>query len=183
MTRPHRTSSLSFFKLLLRIPSFLTTLFKQNEISQTTDMLIWSEFSVLQPEMAEFGLKRLEYHVMYLATVRRNGYPRVHPFTPFVASGHLFAFMEPASPKGCDLQRNGLFAMHSLVTDMNGANGEFTLVGRAHLVTDPAVGSLAVQGCPYNPKDRYICFEFKLEECMINTYVDGVPNAKHWKEK
>ncbi|HXZ91005.1 MAG TPA: pyridoxamine 5'-phosphate oxidase, partial [Candidatus Dormibacteraeota bacterium] len=63
-------------------------------------MLTWAEFAAIRPEMAEFGLKRVEYHVMYLATVRKNGYPRVHPFTPFVASGRLFAFMEPTSPKG-----------------------------------------------------------------------------------
>jgi hypothetical protein len=133
--------------------------------------------------MAEFGLKRLEYRVMYLATIRKSGYPRVHPFTPFVASGHLFAFMEPTSPKGLDLRRNGLYAMHSLVTDMNGSNGEFTITGRAHLVTDPATRILAVKECPYDPMERYVCFEFELEECMINTYVDGTPNISHWSEK
>jgi hypothetical protein len=132
--------------------------------------------------MAEFGFKRLEHHVMYLATVRKNGYPRVHPFTPFVSSGHFFAFMEPTSPKGVDLQRNGLYAIHSLVADMNGSNGEFVMTGHAYLVTDAATRGLAVKGCPYTPKDRCICFEFKLEECITNTYVDGIPNANHWKE-
>ena len=126
-------------------------------------------------------MKRLEYRVMYLATVRKNGYPRVHPFTPFVTSGHLFAFMEPASPKGLDLQRNGLYAIHSLVIDMNGSNGEFTITGRAHLVTDQGARDLAVKGCPYRPKERYVCYEFKLEECMTNTYANGVPNTKHWR--
>lgn len=128
-------------------------------------------------------MKRLEYGVMYLATVRKNGYPRVHPFTPFVASGHLFAFMEPTSPKALDLQRNRLYAIHSLVTDLNGTNGEFAVTGRAFLVTDSAARELAVKGCPYSPKDRYICFEFKLEECLTNTYTNDVPNPKHWKEK
>lgn len=146
-------------------------------------LLTWAEFAAVEPEMAEFGLKRLEYRVMYLATVRKNGCPRVHPFTPFVASSHLFAFMEPTSPKALDLQRNGLYAMHSLVTDMDGSNGEFTISGRAQLVTTPATRELAVKGCPYIPKERYICFEFKLEECMTNIYADGVPNTKHWKEK
>ena len=145
-------------------------------------LLAWNEFAAVQPEMAEFGLKRLEHRVMYLATVRKNGYPRVHPFTPFVSSGRLFAFMEPTSPKGRDLQRNGLYMMHSLVTDMNGSNGEFSITGRARLVTDSATRDFAVKGCPYTPNDRYICFEFKLEECMTNTYVDGVPNTRRWKE-
>jgi hypothetical protein len=145
-------------------------------------LLTWEEFAAVQPEMAEFGLKRLEYRAMYLATVRKNGYPRVHPFTPFVSSGRLFAFMEPTSLKGRDLQRNGLYMMHSLVTDMNGSNGEFSITGRARLVTDSVSRELAVKGCPYTPNDRYICFEFKLEECMTNTYLDGVPHTRHWRE-
>ncbi len=91
--------------------------------------------------------------------------------------------MERTSPKGLDLKRNGLYAIHSLVTDMNGTNGEFTMVGRAQLVTDPAVRDMAVKGCPYTPNDRYICFEFKLEACMTNTYLGGVPNVRRWQEK
>jgi len=145
--------------------------------------LSWREFAEIEPEMARFGSKRLKYGVMYLATIRRNGYPRVHPFTPYVASGRFFAFMEPTSPKGLDLQRNGLYAIHSLVTDMNGSNGEFTMSGRAELVTDPTTRNLAAKGCPYTPKDRYACYEFKLEECLINTYVDGVPKIRRWWDK
>ena len=146
-------------------------------------MLSWFEFAKIEPDMAKFGSKRVEYGVMYLATIRKNGYPRVHPFTPFVASGRFLAFMEPTSPKGLDLQRNGLYAIHSLVTDMNGSNGEFTMSGRAGLVTDPTTRNLAVKGCPYTPKDRYVCYEFKLEECLINTYVDGVPKIRRWRDK
>ena len=145
-------------------------------------LLTWGEFAVLQPELAEFGLKRLKLNVKYLATVRKNGYPRIHPFTPFVASGHLFAFMEPTSPKGFDLQRNGLFAIHSLVTDVEGSDGEFAATGRGELVTGSTAREMAKRGCPYSPRERYVCFEFKLEECMTNSYVDGLPNVKHWKE-
>ncbi|HZW54948.1 MAG TPA: hypothetical protein VFF30_01520 [Nitrososphaerales archaeon] len=62
-------------------------------------MLSWAEFALVTPEMASFGEKRfVEHKVMYLATIRPDGYPRVHPFTPFIGSGRLFAFMEPTSP-------------------------------------------------------------------------------------
>ena len=50
-------------------------------------------------------------------------------------------------------------------------------------MTDPAIRDWAVRECPYTPKDRYIYFEFKPNECMTNTYVDGVPNTRHWKEE
>ena len=58
---------------------------------------------------------------------------------------------------------------------MNGTNGEFAINGRATQLTDPAMRDLAVKGCPYSPNDRYMCFEFKLEECMTNAYAEEFP--------
>ncbi|MGH2405330.1 MAG: pyridoxamine 5'-phosphate oxidase family protein, partial [bacterium] len=49
----------------------------------------------------------------YLATLRGDGAPRVHPVTPIVGEGRLFLFMEPTSPKGHDLRRDGRYALHS----------------------------------------------------------------------
>jgi hypothetical protein len=120
--------------------------------------------------------------VMYIGTLRKDGYPRVHPFTPFVSSGRLFAFMYPTSPKGHDLKRDGRYVIHSLVKDWNGADGEFTITGRARLIEDEKTRGIAVQGCPYTPKGKYICFEFMVEECLTNNYVDGKPQFARWKE-
>ena len=144
-------------------------------------MTTWEEFEESAPEMANFGSQRMSEKVMYIATVRKNGYPRVHPFTPFVSTGHLFAFMEPTSPKAHDLQRDGKYSIHSLVKDWNGSDGEFAITGRAVLVDDPNVRALAASGCPYTPQDRYICFEFFVEECLTNHYVGGKPQSKRWK--
>lgn len=131
--------------------------------------------------MARFGEERLAQRLMYLGTIRKTGYPRVHPFTPFVSSGHLFAFMEPTSPKGHDLRRDGRYSVHSLVKDQEGSDGEFAIAGRARLVTDPETLGAALRGCPYTPKERYICFEFLIQECFTNHYVDGVPHYSRWK--
>jgi hypothetical protein len=145
-------------------------------------LLTWKEFEETAPEMARFGARRMSERVMYIGTVRRDGYPRVHPFTPFVSSGHLFAFMEPTSPKAHDLQRDGRYAIHSLVKDWNGTDGEFSISGRARLVEDQETRAVAARGCPYTPADRYVCFEFSVEECLTNHYVDGKPQFARWKE-
>ncbi len=145
-------------------------------------MLAWEEFEKSAPEMARFGAQRMSERVMYIGTVRKDGYPRVHPFTPFVSSGHLFAFMEPTSPKGHDLQRDGRYVIHSLVKDMNGSDGEFSITGKARLVEDAATRDIAVKGCPYTPKDRYVCFEFFVEGSFMTHYVGGVPQVARWKE-
>ena len=133
--------------------------------------------------MASFGERRFQYTVMYLATIKPGGYPRIHPFTPFIGSGRLFAFMEPTSPKAKDLQRNGRYAMHSLVTDGNGTNGEFQISGNAFLLSDSASRETAIGSCPYKPSERYILFEFKIESCLTNYYTDGNPNARRWREQ
>ena len=145
-------------------------------------MLTWEQFESEAPEMASFGARRMSERVMYIGTVRKNGYPRVHPFTPFVSSGHLFAYMEPTSPKAHDLERDGKYTIHSLVKDWNGSDGEFAITGRAVRVQDDKVRALAASGCPYTPADRYVCFEFYVEECMTNRYVGGKPQPTRWKE-
>jgi len=132
--------------------------------------------------MARFGVQRMSERVMYIGTVRKDGYPRVHPITPFVSSGHLFAFMEPTSPKGHDLRRDGRFVIHSLVKDMHGTDGEFSITGRATFLNDHRVRAVAVKGCPYTPAERYVCFEFFIEECFTQDYANGSPNPQRWKE-
>jgi Pyridoxamine 5'-phosphate oxidase len=120
--------------------------------------------------------------VMYIGTLRKDGYPRVHPFTPFVSAGRLFAFMYATSPKGHDLKRDGRYVIHSLVKDWNGGDGEFTITGRARLVEDEKTRGIAVQGCPYTTTADYVCFEFLVEECLTNHYVDRKPQPARWKE-
>jgi hypothetical protein len=145
-------------------------------------MLTWEEFQEAAPEMARFGAERMKENVMYIGTVRMDGYPRVHPFTPFVGSGHLFAFMEPTSPKGRDLLRDSRYVIHSLVKDMHGSDGEFSITGRAIYVEDTQKRAMAVKGCPYSPAERYVCFEFCIEECLTLHYQDGKPTPQRWKE-
>ena len=117
-------------------------------------MITWGEFAETQPEMASFGAKRLENRVFYLATVGLDSYPRVHPFTPFIGTGHLFAFMYSTSPKGKDLQRDHKYAMHSQVADMNGSNGEFQIKGEAFLVEDPQIRNQAQPLALTRPKEN-----------------------------
>ncbi len=142
----------------------------------------WQSLENEQPELAAFGSKRLNGQVAYLATVRKDGSPRVHPMTPIIGQGHLFAFMEPTSPKGHDLQRDGRYAIHCSVTDTSGASGEFIIAGHARPVDDPELRALAAARASYSPKDRYILFEFDVESAASTTYPDGLPVRLSWKK-
>jgi hypothetical protein len=141
----------------------------------------WRFLEDQQPELAEFGVERLNGKVAYLATIRKDGSPRVHPMTPIIGEGHLFVFMEPTSPKGHDLQRDGRYAIHCSVSDISGASGEFIVAGQARLIDDPEVRALAVRLSSYKPADRYILFEFDVISATSTVYPEGQPVRQNWK--
>jgi hypothetical protein len=53
------------------------------------------------------------FPVAYLATVRRDGAPRLHPCCPIVAADRLFAVIPRRSPKGWDLRRDPRCVVHA----------------------------------------------------------------------
>ncbi len=145
-------------------------------------MTTWGEFEKSDPGLAEFGLERLHGKVAYLATVRKDGSPRVHPVTPVIGQGRLFLFMEPNSPKGHDIRRNGNYALHSSVSDVAGGSGEFVIAGTGELVDDPNTRTIAVSSCSYSPEDRYIPFEMFVESALSTQYEDGTPRRQRWRK-
>ncbi|HJZ68296.1 MAG TPA: pyridoxamine 5'-phosphate oxidase family protein [Blastocatellia bacterium] len=140
----------------------------------------WQLLEDQQPGLAAFGAERLNGRVAYLATLRADGSPRVHPVTPIIGQGHLFVFMEPTSPKGHDLQRDGRYALHCSVTDNSGASGEFSALGQAHLTNDAELRALAVRLASYTTAERYVLFEFELERAASTIYRDGQPIRRSW---
>src|SRR5512139_1481051 len=107
-------------------------------------MVSWSEFAADEPRLAD-GIRRLLQQYGpgfgYLATVRADGGPRVHPVSPVITDEGLFCFVID-SPKRRDLERDGRYALHSFPAEQS--DDEAYLAGRARPVTDPAVvGRLA----------------------------------------
>ena len=142
----------------------------------------WNNLAAADPELAAFGTERLlSSGVAYLATVRGDGAPRVYPVTPIIGDGRLFLFMEPTSPKGHDLQRDGRYAIHCSVENASGGGGEFFIAGRAQLVEDPALRQIATNASSFTPADRYVLFELSLEHASSTTYDGGNPVRKRWR--
>jgi hypothetical protein len=137
-------------------------------------MAAWSKFAAAAPDLADFGLRRLQGRVAYLATVRADGGPRVHPVSPFFGPGRMFVYMEPTSPKGHGLQRDDRYALHGTVEDSDGGEGEIYLSGRARLVPDAqgrAIAFDAARAAGLSPKDRYVVFELRIARALATTYV------------
>ena len=99
-------------------------------------MLRWGEFQRLRPDLAEAG-RRLLYQfgvgLGFLATVRGDGGPRLHPICPLLTGDALLGVLQP-SPKRRDLLRDGRYALHSFPCDDN--EDAFSVSGRAVPVDD-----------------------------------------------
>jgi hypothetical protein len=144
-------------------------------------MSSWGEFEAAHPALASFGAERLLHPPAYLATVRADGSPRVHPVTPVIGAGQLFVFMEPKSPKGRDLRERRTYALHNAVQDTHGTGGEFYVVGTATLVEDQQLRTLAVKAASYSPEEQYILFQLDVTEARCIGYGDvALPSPPRW---
>lgn len=144
----------------------------------------WSEFTEATPNLASFGKRRLEGRIAYFATIRSNGSPRLHPVSPFIANNHLFVYMEPTSPKGHDLRRDARYTLHCAVEDSSGGQGEFLISGKAIEVNSEKTRKEAFDQANqigYNPQERYILFELKIEEAMSTVYEGTEIKRDTWK--
>jgi len=141
-------------------------------------MVSWGEFEQADARLASFGRERLNDRVAYLATVRSDGAPRVHPVAARIREERLFIRMDPASPKAKDLRRNGRYALHSQVLDTSGTGGEFAVSGLARLVDAALLLKRLTQGLP--DPDRYIVFELGVASAIATVYEEGRTVRWRW---
>ncbi len=102
-------------------------------------MASWSEFAAADPHLASAVRALLQQYgpgMGYLATVRPDGGPRVHPISPVFTDEGLYAFVVN-SPKRRDLERDGRYALHSYPPE--DSDDEAYLTGHATPVDDPLV--------------------------------------------
>jgi len=100
----------------------------------------WAEFEGAAPELARMGRERFDRaQLALIGTLRADGSPRISPVAPYLLAGHLLLGMEWPTNKARDLLRDPRCTVHSVVSDPDGADGEFKLYGRAQLVENQAI--------------------------------------------
>jgi hypothetical protein len=134
-------------------------------------MARWGEFEAAMPEMAAEGRKLLYQFGLglgFLATIRPDGGPRLHPMCPILAKGGLWAFIGE-SPKLGDLRRDGRYALHSFPSEK--VDDELYVTGRAVEITAPDVIAAvrAAYGAPIQTDDE-VLFELHLERALWARY-------------
>jgi len=123
------------------------------------------------PDMVAHGQRLIYVHGVglgYLATIRKDGGPRLHPMCPLIVEGGLWTMIGPDGPKCADLRRDGRYAMHAL--SPKDVDDEFLVMGRAVETHDrskwTAVADAA--GWPVDPSE--VLFELDIERTLLALY-------------
>jgi hypothetical protein len=100
-------------------------------------MASWSEVEAEAPELAALARRFLDLNKhKVLATLRRDGSPRVSGTEVQFAHGELWLGSMPRALKARDLQRDPRFALHGAPAE-DGWEGDAKLAGVAEEITDP----------------------------------------------
>jgi len=139
-------------------------------------MITWTEFERHQPALAAAG--RQQYYqfgigLAFLATIRRDGGPRVHPVCPVISPAGLHVLIK-AGPKQQDLRRDGRYALHSETCPPPRHDDGFAIIGRACEVTEAETAAAVRRqvlaerdGKVWPGFDEEVIFELSLERCLL----------------
>ena len=149
--------------------------------------MTWQEFARQDPELAALGQERLDRNgLVMLATLRKNGWPRISPVEPLFFNGQLYLGMMWQSIKALDLLRDPRCSIHNAVSDRHATEGEFKVYGRALDITNPGERQRYVealfQKIGVQPEGHeFHCFAIDIESAAANTLVGEEFQHQVWK--
>jgi hypothetical protein len=148
----------------------------------------WLEMENTQPRLAGLARQRLiEPGVVLVATIRRDGTPRLSPVEPFVMDGDLWLSMMWQSTKAGDLLRDPRILVHSVITNREGTEGEFKVRGTASAEADPGIqrryADAVANNLGWNPQPgRFHLFAVDIDEVTVIRYdpATGDQHVARW---
>ena len=101
-------------------------------------MTTWTEFVDAAPRIATIFARRhaATAKLCMLATLRKDGFPRISPVEPRIFEGELWIMGMPDTTKFRDLQRDPRFCLHTATVDTNVSDGDAKLWGLVRHVPD-----------------------------------------------
>jgi hypothetical protein len=143
-------------------------------------MTSWAEFEREAPALAESGRWLLGQNggVFFLATVRKDGSPQLHPVMPHIIEGELCVFVVAFSSKHRDLERDGRYALHAIPTGPD--NREFLVSGRARSERDVAARARAVEATGRDLQDWETLFIFDIEKALGTSWANWGTGQMPW---
>jgi hypothetical protein len=144
----------------------------------------WNDFSIEEPEIASLGknfLFRSREHVghAFIATLRKDGAPRLHPISIVISKEHLYVVIPSTSPKCADLIRDGRYALQAFPPSNNEETEEFYLAGCANRIQDPVIRQALIDDTKVTVEANEILFELFLERVMYTALVNRGTSDEH----
>ncbi|WP_406412620.1 pyridoxamine 5'-phosphate oxidase family protein [Streptomyces halstedii] len=132
----------------------------------------WEDFRTEQPAFADTARERFQqYRHHVLATLRKDGSPRVTGLGVAFGRGELWLGMMPNSRKALDLRRDPRFSLQANPgPGAEMADGDVRVSGRAFEVTDPAVRAGYAEDT--SPPEPFLLFRAEPDE-VVRTGLDG----------
>ena len=145
-------------------------------------MKSWAEFKHENPELAMIGRRLIFQHrpqvgYVFLATLRKDGAPRLHPISLILFEDQLYIVVPNTSPKCSDLLRDGRFALQAFPPPKNEPNEEFYLAGRAVHIQQESTRQALATSAEIQVYDNEILFELQFDRAMYTRLVNqGTPD-------
>jgi hypothetical protein len=144
----------------------------------------WAELRKEAPALADSGQKLLfrirpQVGWAFIATLRKDGAPRLHPISVVRARERLYVIIPHSSPKCADLLRDGRYALQAFPPSENEAGGEFYLAGVAERIQDPAVCQAILDETGVRVEPGEVLFELTLERVMLTRLEEAGTPAEH----
>ncbi len=139
-------------------------------------MVSWEVLCAENPDIAQRGealLFQFGIGLAFFATLRKDGAPRLHPISPVISQGRLYALIGTTTPKYHDLRRDGRYALQAFPPPGDDATGEFYLTGRAVYVEDPALAGRVLHDAKHPPAADEVVFELLLDRAMYTHWERG----------
>ena len=117
----------------------------------------WNDVETEAPELAALARRFLDAHIhKTLATLRRDGSPRISATEVDFAEGEVWLGSMWQSVKALDLRRDPRFALHSGSEDPPDWKGDAKLAGRVEEITDPeSIAAISGEGAPPGPSHLF----------------------------
>ena len=131
----------------------------------------WSNFEEQSPEISKAGYALIHQYGIglgFVATVRKDGGPRVHPCCPIIHHGGLYVFILGDSPKRYDLDRDGRFALHSNPCADN--DDEFYCSGATIRVQDRGLRAAIADEAKHDVGAQEILYELNIDRALHTTW-------------
>ncbi len=145
-------------------------------------MARWVEFEAAAPTLAVAGRRLFDATgIAFLATIRSDGAPRLHPIVPVFAGDGLFVAVGATSPKRHDLRRDNRYALHA---SLGPDDEEIALDGIAAEIVDSTTRGAVVDAAGHTIRPADVVFELHVTRCVHTVWERvGQPDTRPIRQR